>query len=394
MRQSGRGRVAALQGLLLLLLVRADALEKWKSVEEDTADMAEFLVFLAPAAWNSVLYIAHTQNASVSSITKMGKAIEKENITELKNLMKSKNLREALLEHLDKLAKERDPSTPAKNRLFSMDTTEQAANMQKDAIEKAQNRIKTYSASSFVILKEYISALSGLSAKDQNGIWVKYKEVVNQTQRAMKGTESVKRKISALEREFSLHIQQLLTKRETPRQDFLIERARFNLGGFLHSPGIFLQISQAFSENGKRDFLKKTVEGLLQPVFALQSLTKTLPPEQVKAEVLRFLEAASGEISSHVLKEKIEKAYQLRSESISMYTELFPQSKERTLKIDEVQTKNTKRMVEALKKAKPEMFKGFFVINKKVAALYTDLVLKSGVSEKNKREIKKLLQVS
>ncbi|KAI5190631.1 hypothetical protein NECID01_1072 [Nematocida sp. AWRm77] len=356
--------------------------------EAKVADMAGFLVYSSPAVWDALVLISHTQSISPSSMVKTAQDLVKENTPELKKIIEKKErLSESLAGLLHRLSKEYDKRTPKKNKLFQMDTSEQAIALQKKCLDNTAQKLSLYSTGEEVLLRQYLQVLLSLPKKESTQVWNKYKDVIYNTQAAMAKNIPVKSALFSLVKEFNLYIEGLVNKTNTQMGSFNLEKARFNLGGSIYTPGALLQISTVISQKPYDPFLKQLVSSLLLPLQSLKASLQDASPEEVKSEIIRFIHASSGEISAYPLKSEIDKAYNLRSESICMYTKKFPHPKERTLKIDENQTERTQQMLEILQHAPSSQFKNFFLLDSNLTSLYTDLVLNNSGDVKRKKEI-------
>lgn len=358
------------------------------SLEMEVADMAGFLVYSSPAVWNALVFISNTQKVKPATIVQKAKKLVGENNALLKEALAAKDeLKNALVPLLARLAKEYDKKTPEKNKLFHLDPSEQSVFLQKRELDRAAARLSTYSAGAQALLKKYLKTLLNLSAKESAGIWRRYQSVIEHTNTAMRSNISVRNKLSSLVREFNLEIEQLLHQSPNSSNEFNLEKARFNLGGSIYTPGALVQISTVISQKPYDPFLKHLVQGILQPIQSLRSAVQRMTPEEIKAEVIRFIHASTGQLSMHPLKEEIDAAYHLRSESICKYTDKFPRPKERTLKIDQNQADKVRQMLTVLLHAPSPQFKDFLLLDQNMVSLYTDLVLNNSGDVKRKKEI-------
>ncbi|OAG31197.1 hypothetical protein NEDG_01610 [Nematocida displodere] len=381
-------------GITALIMTAQVLCSDVSSFDKEIAQMAGFLVFEAPMVWNSLLFLAHTKNLSTNSMVAKGKKVVSENITTVSSIIKAKkDLSVRLDSFLTTLSKEHSKLTPEKNRVFELDTSEQASNMQKKQIEAAQKTLRTYSTGALSILKKNIKVLCLLNKTQKAKVWKKYGEVLDQMKYALKMRMSVKNRISAAAKEFDQTIIRLLTQTQPDSEAFSIERARFNLGGSIYTPGLLLQITSSLQDKDKEQFIKTLVGSLLDPILLLKSRVASLSPEETKKEVVEFIQATQGTLNVYPMKEQIDTGYNHRSSSIYRYTENLPNKKEVANRIDEIQTHNTARMLSVLQAATSSMFANFVILDKTLESLYLALINGGGGDARKKKTLKEGLGV-
>ncbi|KAI5186558.1 hypothetical protein NEHOM01_1544 [Nematocida homosporus] len=386
----GKNILQKLACSVLLAQSIATAAKTSRSLKEaELAEKAGFIVFAAPVVWDSLTFLTYTQNKTPHTMVRQVKPIIAENIKTLKAIINESDTFSTKLDDLlYKLSKEYDKATPEKNKIFLEDSSDQAIHSQAKEIKTFQAHLKQeFTNSSYLLLQEYIKKLLNVTSKEQELIWSKYENVLAQVADAMQHAESVPNALESAKKEFFIQIQKILLRTDVNIKDFYLERARFNLGGAMYTPGLLAQITAQLTDQDKDSFAHKLTNSLLAPIFALKTKLTSLSNEEIKSEIIKFIQAAAGTLQVYPLKESIDTAYNLRSESICRYTKTSPHKKEISQRIDDIQTKNIQRMLLVLQTASSSLFKNFIMLDSKTAATYTQLIASGGNDEKKKKEI-------
>lgn len=384
-----------LKRMLALVLAVPSAYSISDAKREDVEYTAGYIVFNAPASWEAVIFLSHTQGLPVGSAVGLGRKLAREAAGIIKHKVKEdqEGGRKSIQNLLRIYAKEYDKLTPEKNRFFDMDRTEQSHYLHKTAIQKVSQKVSAYTDEETEYLVRCMHRLLALDKKETKNIWGSYKQVLQQVDRAFRTNKSVLGALEEGAKEFSLALSHTLQRKSPKRGPFHLEKARFNLGGSVFTPGLLLQIISGAQEKEAEEYLHVLVPALLQPVLDLKRKVSGLSPADVKREVVRFVMASLGSLQVHTLKEQIDRAYNLRSDSICRYTNKKKKKEALTQLIDEIQTRNTRRMLDALQRTSPDAFKDFIQIDSSTARKYEAFIASGGRNKKVQQELHRLLGV-
>ncbi|KAI5192143.1 hypothetical protein NEMIN01_1836 [Nematocida minor] len=358
--------------------------------ESKIADVSGYVVFVAPLVWDSLIFQTYINGRSYSKAVDISKEIVNENIKGLKNIIKKQQtFKSDIKRFLRMYERGHIESCPKRNKLFTgMHEVIQEEEMQKKSIEPVIVFINKLSGQAEMIMRENIYKLIKAVEKEKDGsIWITYGNVIDKALRAMRENTSVKNSLDITIKEFNTKISQILLNKETNRIDFNMEKARFNLGGTIYSPGLLEQIAGKLDDSDKDVFVEKLVRALISPVLSLKAKVSGYTPENIKEETIKYIKSVTGVIEVYSLKKEIDEAQDMRSQSICRRTQRIADKKPISHKIDEVQMKNTQRMLRVLQEADPALFKDFITMDTNIAKKYVEYIRTGGGDKKLKQEI-------
>lgn len=378
-----------------VILGTCNAAEMHKK-EEKIADHAAFIVFSAPIVLDNLVFLSHLQGISEATLRKTVREVADESTKKLKQVIKKENAEfaEEIDTYLRDLSKEYNRYLPKRNKLFEKDLSTQTADAQKVQVTKTREKIQSYTPSTYSQLRKYIIKLLDTKEQEKKDLWHKYTSIVTRAIKAMQRQEAVTSAMDAAKRDFSVEIKRILLNSEVNIKSFYLERARLNLGGAIYTPGLLIQILSKIDTEDRDAFAKKLVSSLLQPVLLLKTKLSSLIPEEAKAEVIKFVQASIGTTHVYSLKEMVDSAYNLRSDSICRITKRNPKKKEIIQRIDKIQTENSSRMLETFQSAPAALFRDFIILDTHLAEIYTELAVQGGTDERKKNMLSKVFDIN
>ncbi|KAI5163964.1 hypothetical protein NEAUS04_1850 [Nematocida ausubeli] len=381
-------------GGLLFTVLSSSYCTGIRDVERKIADLAIYTVFIAPASWDSILFQSYIQKRSSKSAIEQSKLVIQENVEQLKKILKESvadtSFKFSLKRLFNKYKNTHLTNFPDRNQFFSGDeNTAQAGDMQRVAVEAKLEILDKISKSEQMILVENIKKILFLMGQrtEKKEIWSTYSNVIEKTMQAMGSTNSVKITLDNTAQQFYTEIRQLLLDRKINQHVFDLEKARFNLGGAIYSPGLLIDIAGKLTTEDKDKFVFSLVNSLLQPLIQLKAKVDGSTPENIKEEVIKYLQSVTNSVDVYFLKKEIAESQELRSESICRRIDQLSDKKKVSQKIDQVQMKNTKRMIATLQEANTSLFKDFIIIDREIVSKYTEYIRTGGGDNKLKEEL-------
>ncbi|EIJ87775.1 hypothetical protein NEPAR06_0634 [Nematocida parisii] len=365
-----------------------------ESVENKIANLAIYSVFLAPASWNSVIFQAYITKRSPKEAMSISKLVIENNIKQLKSMLKKtsskKPFKHSLIDLFIKYKEVYLKDFSERDKLFeSSINSGQAGDMQRKQIDNYLSLLNKLKKGEEKLLsssiKKIIQITEDRSTKKE--IFDAYNNVLEKTLNSMSTNTPVANTLKNTTQEFITKTKEQLLDIKTNKHNFNLERARFNLGGAIYTPGLLVEIAGKLTTSDKEKFVTDLVHSLLYPLIQLKEKVSGSSPESTKEEVIKYLQSVTNSIDVYFLKKEISSSQELRSESICKRTEEMLDKKKKSQKIDKIQIENTKRMVSTLEEANSSLFKDFVILDSNIISKYTEYIKTGGGDPKLKEEI-------
>lgn len=359
-------------------------------MEAAMADLAIYTVFTAPVTWDALIFQTYVQKRKVNEALELSKLAIGENISALTNILKNSN---SFIRDLKRLLKKYErahlESYPYRNRLFKGTLeTYQTEQMQEKSIEKPILSLATLTNVQETFLKEKIEKLIKIITNNKNtNIWPTYKTVIEKAIKAAHENMPVSTSIKIAVKEFKTICSHILLNKLVNEYEFKVEKAKFNLGGGVYSPGLLLEIAAKLKDADKDRFIQNLISSLIEPLLQIKNKVSAYKPADIKEEVIKYVNALTDSTQVYDLRKEISESQVLRSESICRRIDKLPTKEKLSERIDEVQIHNTNKMLKILQETSPESFKNFLVVDRQLMQKYIEYVKTGGGDEKLKSEI-------
>lgn len=361
-------------------------------LEDDFADLISFLVYKAPISPEAVIFVGETTQASESKLPKMLRSVYTENYKDLTKRFRDKDSRskDSLLERLEELrSMRRDRALRSRDAIFQRDSSKQAMEIQKGILAKYIERINRLGEGQVSLLWKYFDRLRRMKKEDRTQLFEKHQEYMMWALHGLKEGASFKRRMESSRRELNNLVKKMVMEGKGPSlEQFRIERAKFNLGGPVVSPSLFLQMAEESGKSGER-VVRALARALLLPQKILASRLKGKASLDVKEGVLDFVKTALGLRQTYYLREEIDAARHLRSELICKFVKTKVNREAIVERIDRLQEEAGVQMLETLEQADPGFFKDFILYSRRMASDYERLLTLDNTSNLLKQELEK-----
>jgi hypothetical protein len=360
--------------------------------EDELADTISFLLYKAPISPEAIIFVNQTTRGGEAGLPKLLKGVHMENYKDLvKRFREKKNRTKAgLLGRLEQLKEmQQESALHTRDRIFSRDTSQQAMGIHRRILTQYIDRVGRMQETQVGLFWRSLDKLKSMKGDDRNRLLEKYQEYMVWALRSLKEGVSFRRRMEGGAREFNNLIKRALMESGGPSlEKFKMERARFNLGGSILSPALFLQMAEESGRESEK-IVRELSRALFVPQKILAARLKGRESLDMKEGVLDFIKASVGIKQAHYLREAIDGAHHMRSELICKFARGRSDREQVMRHIDHLQREDNTRMLETFEQADPAFFRDFLLYSGKMVKDYEKLLTLENTSEILKRELER-----